>query len=101
MSVTFENTVNRTEVTRWYSVTDAPVIVSHTGTNILPIAAHFVFVDGELKELEVNGRIMKKDGTPGERIIRVPTIWSWNHTEWPEWLWDLYRTLIVDNKVGV
>lgn len=96
MTVEFEHANTRIEVTRWYRITGAPVVKTRSGTSILPSAAHFVFVDGDFSTLVVNGFIVKKDGTVSDRVVKVPTIWSWNQDEWPDWLRDLRNKAFVD-----
>lgn len=92
MTVEFENTNVRTEVTRFYKVTGAPHIerkLSRTDTEIAPTTVKFVFVDGDFSEVVMHGKIVCRDGRISERVIKVPSIWSWNQTEWPEWMHEL------------
>ncbi len=92
MSVEFENINVRIEITRFYSVTGAPHIsrkLSRTDAEIAPVSVKFIFVDGDFNEVVMHGKIVCRDGRVSERVIKVPSIWSWNQAEWPEWMHEL------------
>lgn len=102
MSVTFENTNIRTEVSRYYSIEGAPVLESfgvYTTTPVLPTSAKFVFVDGDFFTVDLYGKPIKKDGYPGERVIKVRDVYSWNQGAWPDWLKRL-RDLAFSDFAG-
>lgn len=98
MTVTFENTANKTEVTKWYSVEGADPLPNglYRNMKLIPISARFTFREGNLENLLVTGRLVKVDGTPANRVITVPGIFHWNQPEWPEWLNDLYALVLSD-----
>ena len=98
IEISFENTNNRTEVTKWYSIQGAPNMVHprDSSQQFSPISARFVFVEGDLMDLVINSYPIKRDGSLSERVKQVPEIHKWNQKTWPEWLHELYKLAVND-----
>jgi len=103
MVVEFENTNNKIEVTRWYSIVGAPVMQhsSYKNKDLLPVVGKITFQDGDATTLELVGRIVKLDGSISERTMMVPGIYIWNQQEWPDWLHDLYKLALADQSASL
>lgn len=98
IEISFENTNNRTEVTKWYSIQGAPNMVHprDKSQQFSPASARFVFVDSDPTDLIINSYSIKKDGSLSERAVRVPEIHIWDQKFWPEWLHELYKLAVND-----
>lgn len=97
--VEFENTNNRTETTKWYSITGAPAMKYDTPRgekSLMPSVAKFVFVDGDVTTLSLRGKVVRQDGSVSEQTQQMPNIYIWNQQEWPDWLNDLYKLAYSD-----
>lgn len=94
----FENTNNRIEVEKWYSITDVPAIEdrNHKGKMYMPVSAKFTFVDGECTNLILNGKIIKVNGEFGERVTVIPGVYTWDKSNWSEWLHELLAKVYSD-----
>lgn len=93
---TFENTNNQVQIIRWYSVdndddNDVEALPNgvHTNIKLMPYAAKFTFKDGDLSDISVYGKVVKKDGSLSDRKMQIPALYSWNRIEWPVWLFKL------------
>jgi hypothetical protein len=88
VEVSFESTNVRTEITRWYTVTGAPIIETSVNgrSNLVrkfsPISVRFVFVDGEVSD----------------RPMVVPEINMHDRKNWPKWLHELYTLACEDEQ---
>lgn len=104
----FANTNNKTETTKWYSISGAPAMENFRygkDRMLMPFSARFIFEEGDCKDLFLNGRLMLVDGSVGEKVEQIRDIAIWNQNAWPAWLHNLYqlacRDLQADQKVLV
>lgn len=88
---TFENTNNQVQIIRWYSVGEVEALPNgvHKSIMLMPYAARFTFKDGDLDDISVYGKVVKKDGSLSDRKMQIPGLYSWNRIEWPAWMYAL------------
>ena len=102
--VSFESTNVRTEITRWYTVTGAPVIETSVNgrSNLVrkfsPISVRFIFVDGDCCELFINSYTVRLNGEVSDRVMVVPEINMYDRRNWPKWLHELYTLACSDEQ---
>lgn len=94
--ITFENINNKIEITKWYSISGAPHMEHKDYATFAPMSVRFVFVDGECNGVFINARIVRKDGSVGDRYQQVPYVFSWNQDGWPIWLSDVHQLACAD-----
>jgi hypothetical protein len=104
--VSFESTNTRTEIIKWYAITNAPVMEANIGSFGLvrkysPMAARFTFVDGGCTDLAINAYPIRLDGSLGESVRSVPNINLQDRRNWPEWLHDLYKLASIHVVFGL
>lgn len=99
--VLFRNTRSEISIEKWYVVEGVDTIIER-GTELLPTTVKFTFSGDKLSEMEikqlfVNARVVRKDGTVSDKKYQVVTGWfTWNENDWPQWLVDLKKQAWAD-----
>lgn len=91
----FERTNLRDETVIWFKIEGVPAIENKT-RKLLPMSVKFTFVDGDPLSVEVNTNILKNDGSQSERYMKMPGIYMWEKSSWPEWLNEVYQLALSD-----
>jgi hypothetical protein len=92
----FANINNKTEITKWYSISGASAMRSSKDRWIVPMTARFVFEDGDCKSLFLSGKLVLVDSSVGDRVESIQEMMIWNQSIWPAWLHNLYQLACRD-----